>query len=861
MTKRRKFLLWAVAGVLLFAIGVGVYGGFRWQAFKREHGIVTFDVSGLRLSADSLWVRQLVVIQQPVADERLAMTIDGLQLDVDAWWRPLPLRALSIDHLEAQWQPAPGTDADTVREDEPLALPDRAQLERWAAWIPQQGHIVSLDLSLPCASGTCREQGQMKWQHAGEQVLPAEVSVQLQRNTHRLALLADTFEQGDKTHVNLQLQLDGQQRLTMQNQMTPDGSATRWLGSLAMSELPEAPWLLEWLAEWTAYTPPPLPQLPEQVRIGAGWALYVDQNDLENGWKALDGEFRLSANLPAPWPVAELGQLQGQLDLVAKAHRGSWIPTALAADLQLQPAAALVAELPAQLRPADIHLVVTPGPASESASELPLNMQLTARGPSPVTLDAQLMLETAAPFAVAFEQTRLSLQSPALSLPDIAMKGLSADVLLDGRASEEAVVVRLGKGSQLKLDRLTSGTEITAENLQVDMAGIGLEAGFAERKLQRLLVDGRAAVSVAKLRQSSLRPQSWRWSSTLNGDREHISLDGPLGNDAGLTLPLTLTRNWTNGAIRLNAKLPELFLRAGNPLADTLADWPPVLELNTGRLQAQGQLNVPASGPATATATFTAKGLGGIYDRTELSGLDTSLALALQRNQLRLDIQELTVQQANPGFTFGPLRFKGGYAGNLERLDKGRLAWDTAEVQLLGGRLWLDPGAVDLGASEQQLTAYLRGLQLPLLLEAYPTEGLSGTGVIDGELQLLRSEAGVSIEQGSLQAREPGGVLRFRSAKIQALGQSNPAMRLVTEALDDFHYDLLASDVHYAADGTLDLGLKLHGRNPALEGGRPINFSINLEEDVPALLTSLQLSDRVSETIQRRVQERLRTGR
>jgi len=42
------------------------------------------------------------------------------------------------------------------------------------------------------------------------------------------------------------------------------------------------------------------------------------------------------------------------------------------------------------------------------------------------------------------------------------------------------------------------------------------------------------------------------------------------------------------------------------------------------------------------------------------------------------------------------------------------------------------------------------------------------------------------------------------------------------------------------------------------EGGRPINFSINLEEDIPALLTSLQLSDRVSETIQRRVQERLR---
>ena len=167
---------------------------------------------------------------------------------------------------------------------------------------------------------------------------------------------------------------------------------------------------------------------------------------------------------------------------------------------------------------------------------------------------------------------------------------------------------------------------------------------------------------------------------------------------------------------------------------------------------------------------------------------------------------------------------------------------------------------VDLAAASQRVDAHLRGLQLPLLLEAYPTEGLSGTGVIDGELQVQRSDAGISIEKGSLKAREPGGALQFRSAKIQALGQANPAMRLVTEALDDFHYALLASDVHYSADGKLDLGLRLQGRNPALEGGRPINFSINLQEDIPALLTSLQLSDRVSETIQRRVQERLRSG-
>jgi hypothetical protein len=82
-------------------------------------------------------------------------------------------------------------------------------------------------------------------------------------------------------------------------------------------------------------------------------------------------------------------------------------------------------------------------------------------------------------------------------------------------------------------------------------------------------------------------------------------------------------------------------------------------------------------------------------------------------------------------------------------------------------------------------------------------------------------------------------------------------MKLAADALDNFHYDVLRSGVDYREDGTLDLSLRLEGRNPSMNNGQPINFGISLEENIPQLLTSLQLTDRVSETIQRRVQERL----
>ena len=75
--------------------------------------------------------------------------------------------------------------------------------------------------------------------------------------------------------------------------------------------------------------------------------------------------------------------------------------------------------------------------------------------------------------------------------------------------------------------------------------------------------------------------------------------------------------------------------------------------------------------------------------------------------------------------------------------------------------------------------------------------------------------------------------------------------------LEDFHYDLLGSSLDYDQSGTLRLGMRLQGRNPAIEQGRPIHFNINLEEDIPTLLASLQLTDKVNEIIKQRVQQRM----
>ena len=94
-------------------------------------------------------------------------------------------------------------------------------------------------------------------------------------------------------------------------------------------------------------------------------------------------------------------------------------------------------------------------------------------------------------------------------------------------------------------------------------------------------------------------------------------------------------------------------------------------------------------------------------------------------------------------------------------------------------------------------------------------------------------------------------------AKLQRLAASNPSMRELAGALEEFHYTVLSSQVELAEGGDLTLALRLQGSNPDFQQGRQVNLSINLQENIPALLASLQLSGKVSDIIEQRVQQYL----
>jgi hypothetical protein len=317
--------------------------------------------------------------------------------------------------------------------------------------------------------------------------------------------------------------------------------------------------------------------------------------------------------------------------------------------------------------------------------------------------------------------------------------------------------------------------------------------------------------------------------------------------------------------LRAAVELAELSLPEAQPLLALIPGWPPLLTLEKGRLNLN--FDLAYDGGLTGAGQLALQDSGGIHATAFFRGLDLTIPFHLVSPEdegaenggplLRAGISA-TIAEFNPGVALAPVRAELAYQGPLSDPGQGRLVIDMLTADLLGGRIAAEPTALALGAPAGKLDLEVVGIDLERVLAIHPVEGLHGSGLIDGRLPLRWGPDGFGTSAGTLAARSPGGQLRYDSRAAAALAQRNPAIKLVLDALADFNYNVLTAGVDYREDGTLNLALRLEGSNPAFERGRPVHLEINLEENIPALLASLQLANRISDTIRQRIEERYR---
>ena len=63
------------------------------------------------------------------------------------------------------------------------------------------------------------------------------------------------------------------------------------------------------------------------------------------------------------------------------------------------------------------------------------------------------------------------------------------------------------------------------------------------------------------------------------------------------------------------------------------------------------------------------------------------------------------------------------------------------------------------------------------------------------------------------------------------------------------------TEVFYDEDGELLLSVQLQGRNPNMNNGQAINLNVNITNNIPSLLKSLQASRVITDELERFVSQ------
>jgi hypothetical protein len=257
--------------------------------------------------------------------------------------------------------------------------------------------------------------------------------------------------------------------------------------------------------------------------------------------------------------------------------------------------------------------------------------------------------------------------------------------------------------------------------------------------------------------------------------------------------------------------------------------------------------------------TVSMSQLDGRYQTYEVRGLSTNTTLQINGTE-SLSMPEPA--RVNVASVKGPVEVTKVscevQVGKVEWTDPSTIAWVELRhlrAGLFGGQIVSEGLRYDPTQPTHRLTLQLHEFDVQKLLNLEQQKGLEGTGILDGTLPMVLSVKGVVVQDGSVEARPPGGVIRYRpvTAAGQSVSSLNSNMETVLQALSDFHYNVLAMSVQYQEDGNLLLNSRLEGQNPGWQNGRPVHFNLNVQENIPALLKTLETVTRVEEALTERL--------
>jgi len=127
----------------------------------------------------------------------------------------------------------------------------------------------------------------------------------------------------------------------------------------------------------------------------------------------------------------------------------------------------------------------------------------------------------------------------------------------------------------------------------------------------------------------------------------------------------------------------------------------------------------------------------------------------------------------------------------------------------------------------------VKHLSLKQLIDYLEMENITLTGDIDMTVPVSTQEDAVIIRNATF-SNVTNGVIQYTSEQAQAVSDN-----IALQALRNLHYSQLSGSINHLRGNQHRITLRVIGKNPDLQDGRPIDLTLNLDIDFSELLSSL----------------------
>ncbi|MEL6115010.1 YdbH domain-containing protein [Photobacterium sp. SP02] len=324
---------------------------------------------------------------------------------------------------------------------------------------------------------------------------------------------------------------------------------------------------------------------------------------------------------------------------------------------------------------------------------------------------------------------------------------------------------------------------------------------------------------------------------TLNSDA--LAITGLLSTAQSQPwLDFSFTQEWKSHISRIQiAQKPISFSAKQSLQKYYLAPLPVSADLHNGSVSLRADLKYKNALWSGTLDIFTTHLSGHIKD-THFADLNVSLTSQVTNNAVR-SRQPLTVHAS--WLHFGTL-FQDVTASFHFNTDEPLYTLHRATAKVLGGQLSTRNVVSHSLTNIDVIPLRIQSLNLKKLMDLFNPEDVELTGALDGLLPIRIVNGNPVIEKGALFSRSPGGVLRYKEGasiddNVRAGGENS--LKVITRILRNYQYDSLAVDIDYSKEGQLNASARFKGRNPHFQNGRPVNINLNIEDDIPALIKTL----------------------